>query len=130
PAASLPRPSASNGANPDDLLTEFLTLLDHQQEVDAAGDLVARYAASGADLTRLIATMGQALVREDQDFHTIQTLEAAISQYGRWRGTPAAVHALIAAGRYLAAHAPTSRADTQTFRIARRLHRGEKVFEG
>ncbi len=86
--------------------------------------------AAGADPLRLIATLGQAMVREDRDFHTIQSLEAAVKQYERWRGTPAATHALIAAARYLAAHAPTSRADTQTFRIARRLHRGERVFEG
>jgi hypothetical protein len=129
PATPLPHPT-SNGASPDDLLAEFLQLLDHQQEVDAAGELVAQYATTGADPARLIAVLGQALVREDRDFHTIQTLEAAIRQYERWQGQPAAIHALIAAARYLAAHAPTSRADTQTFRIARRLHRGEKVFEG
>jgi hypothetical protein len=37
---------------------------------------------------------------------------------------------LVAAARYLAAHAPTSRAQGQTFQIAWRLHRGEKLFEG
>lgn len=129
PAAPVPQPKVGD-ATPDALLADFLTLLDHQQEVDAAGELVARYMAAKGDARRLIATMGQALVREDRDFHTIQALEAAVRQYERWQGTPAATHALIAAARYLAAHAPTSRADTQTFRIARRLHRGEKVFEG
>src|SRR5262249_20189320 len=54
PSAPLPR-ATSNGTNPADLLEEFLRLLDHQQEVDAAGALVARYAATGADLTHLIA---------------------------------------------------------------------------
>ena len=37
---------------------------------------------------------------------------------------------LRAAARYLAAHAPTSRATGQTFQIAERLHRGEHVFDG
>jgi len=36
---------------------------------------------------------------------------------------------LIATARYLAAHAPTVRAQKQTFDIASRLHRGENVFE-
>jgi hypothetical protein len=36
---------------------------------------------------------------------------------------------LIAAARYLAAHAPTARAQTQTYRIAWRLSRGETLFE-
>jgi nitrite reductase/ring-hydroxylating ferredoxin subunit len=129
PAAPIPRPGTVT-ASPEALLEELLDLLDHQQEIDAAGDLVARYMMTGADPLRLIATLGQAMVREDRDFHTIQSLEAAVRQYERWQGTPAATHALIAAARYLAAHAPTPRADTQTFRIARRLHRGEKVFEG
>ena len=36
---------------------------------------------------------------------------------------------LIAAARYLAAHAPTMRAQGQTFNIAQRLARGERLFE-
>jgi len=36
---------------------------------------------------------------------------------------------LIASARYLAAHAPTMRAQGQTFNIAQRLARGEKLFE-
>ena len=37
--------------------------------------------------------------------------------------------ALVAAARYLAAHSPTPRAQTQTYRIARRLHAGDRVYE-
>lgn len=36
---------------------------------------------------------------------------------------------LIAAARYLAAHATTTRSQHQTFEIARRLHRGENLYE-
>ena len=36
---------------------------------------------------------------------------------------------VVAAARYLAAHAPTQREMLQTLRIAQRLHRGESVYE-
>ena len=48
---------------------------------------------------------------------------------GRCRGTPAGTHVLVAAARYLAAHAPTVRAPGQTYQIAHRLFRGERLFE-
>lgn len=50
--------------------------------------------------------LASALLREDRDFHT-----------------------LIAAARYLAAHCPTSRAELQTYRMALRLARGERLFD-
>ncbi|MCB0013266.1 MAG: hypothetical protein KDE34_15245, partial [Anaerolineales bacterium] len=61
---------------------------------------------------------------------TLQSVEAAIAQYTQLGADPAAGHILIAAARYLAAHAPTVRAQGQTYRIAVRLHRGERLFEG
>jgi hypothetical protein len=78
----------------------------------------------------MMAALGHTLLREDPDFHTIQTVETAFSQYRLLQGQPEAEHMLIAAARYLAAHAPTPRAQNQTYQIALRLHRGEKVFEG
>jgi hypothetical protein len=36
---------------------------------------------------------------------------------------------LIGMARYLAAHAPTSRAVGQTYQIALRLHRGEALYQ-
>ena len=36
---------------------------------------------------------------------------------------------LVAVARYLAAHAPTSRAMLQTAKTAIRLHRGEAIYE-
>jgi hypothetical protein len=128
PPARLPKAEA-NGAAPDHILAEFLPLLDRQQQVNEAGTLVARYLAAEGDEARLLATLGQALAREDRDFHTIQTVEAAFAQHALLRGTPEATHALIAAARYLAAHSPTVRAEGQTFQIADRLHRGEKLYE-
>ena len=35
----------------------------------------------------------------------------------------------VAAARYLEAHAPTARAQGQTYQIAERLHRGERLYE-
>ncbi|HST87068.1 MAG TPA: hypothetical protein VLJ14_01720, partial [Ktedonobacterales bacterium] len=92
--------------------------------------LVARYLAAGGPDGRLLAVLGKALLREDRDFHSIQTIEAAFRQYGLLRGTPEAAHVLIAAARYLAAHAPTPRAQGQTYSIALRLHRGDRIYDG
>lgn len=128
PPARLPNVDA-NGAKPDEVLARLLSLLDRQQQVNAAAELVAQYVGSAGDEAQLLATLGRALVREDRDFHTIQMIEAAFAQHTLLHGTPEATHTLIAAARYLAAHAPTVRAEGQTFRIAERLHRGENVYE-
>jgi hypothetical protein len=45
------------------------------------------------------------------------------------RGTTAGAHVLVAAARYLAAHSPTMRSQGQTYDIARRLSRGEILYE-
>lgn len=131
PPARIPQPQP-NGGRPAQILADLLPLLDRQQQVNEAGDLVARYAVAGDGADHdapLRAALGKALLREDRDFHTIQTVEAAFSQHALLRGTPEATHVLIAAARYLAAHAPTVRAEGQTFQIAERLHRGEKLYE-
>jgi hypothetical protein len=123
PAARLPRPDAE--ASPDALLDELPGLLDRQQQVDEAGTLAASYLAAGGAADRLIAALGAALVREDRNFHTIQCVEAGVRQHElTGDGLP-----LVAAARYLAAHATTSRSQRQTFEIARRLHRGERLYE-
>ena len=80
------------------------------------------------DPVRLVAGLGACLLREDRNFHTIQCVEAAIRQHDLLDEDEAGLP-LIAAARYLAAHAPTARSQRQTYEIARRLHRGEKVDE-
>ncbi len=128
PAVSLPDPE-DRVEKPDELLAELPALLDRQQQVNPAGRAVALYLQSGGDPDRLLATLGKLLLREDRDFHSIQAMEAAFKQYSQLRGTPDGTHVLIAAARYLAAHAPTVRSQGQTYRIAQRLHRGENVYE-
>jgi nitrite reductase/ring-hydroxylating ferredoxin subunit len=125
PAARLPSPNGKPAVTLDDLPQLF----DRQQQVDAAGEATAQQLYGGVAPDAVIAALGRLLLREDRDFHTIQCVEAAVRQHESLRGTPAATHVLIAAARYLAAHAPTVRAQGQTFQIAQRLAKGEKLFE-
>ena len=131
PATKLPEPeNLPKVPKPSEgLLAELPSLLDRQQQVNQAGELVARYVYGDGNPDRLLAMLGKLLLREDRDFHTIQTIEAALRQYAMLRETPVGAHVLIAAARYLAAHAPTVRAQGQTYQIAYRLHRGERLFE-
>jgi len=126
PATRLPEPDTN--ADAEALLDELPRLLDGQQHVDEAGKLVASYLAAG-DSTSLVAALGACLLREDRNFHTIQCVEAAARQHELLRDTEEAGLPLIAAARYLAAHAPTARSQRQTYEIARRLHRGERIYE-
>ena len=128
PAARLPELSGTV-EDAETLISELPSLLDRQQQVNEAAELVAMYLQGDGDPDRLVAILGKALLREDRDFHTIQTVEAAFAQYDLLRGTPAATHVLVAAARYLAAHAPTVRAQGQTYQIAQRLYRGEHLYE-
>jgi len=130
PAAKLPELNgAHNGKSASARLADLPALLDRQQQVNQAGTLVAEYLAADGAPDALLATLGSTLLREDRDFHTIQDVEAAVRQYSILKGTPAAAHVLIATTRYLAAHAPTVRAQAQTYQIALRLNRGEHVFD-
>jgi nitrite reductase/ring-hydroxylating ferredoxin subunit len=129
PAQRLPQPT-QKVENADSLLDDLEALLNRQQMVNEAANIVANYLHSGGDANKLMARMGRLLLREDRDFHTIQCIEASFRQYSLLKGTPYANHVLIAGARYLAAHAPTMRAQGQTYQIAWRLARGEKLFEG
>ncbi len=129
PAARLPSPNGKVENQPKQL-DELAALLDRQQQVNQAGQKVAHFLYGTGDEAALLAQLGKLLLREDRDFHTIQSVEAALRQYSYWQGKPEGVNILVAATRYLAAHAPTVRAQGQTYEIARRLHRDEKLFEG
>ncbi|MDJ0716439.1 MAG: Rieske (2Fe-2S) protein [Prochloraceae cyanobacterium] len=128
PPVRLPQPETV--ADPEELLKQLPELLNKQQQVNETGKLVANYLYSGGNSDRLLAVLGQLLLREDRDFHTIQEIEAAFRQYSRLKATKAGIHVLVAAARYLAAHVPTRRSQEQTYQMAERLHKGEEVFEG
>jgi nitrite reductase/ring-hydroxylating ferredoxin subunit len=127
PATRLPTPERV--ADPTPLLQQLPALLDRLQQVDEAATLTASYLESGGDAAQLVAALGAALVRENRNFHTIQCVEAAVRQHELLTATGDEALPLIAAARYLAAHATTTRSQHQTFEIARRLHRGERLYE-
>ena len=116
-------------SDPDELRSAILEAFDRQQQVNAAARLVARYLRLGHPSDGLIVTLAYALLREDAGFHTHQNFEACVRQYREWGDSEEGHTILVAAARYLAAHAPTERAQYQTATIAQRLHRGGKVHE-
>jgi nitrite reductase/ring-hydroxylating ferredoxin subunit len=115
--------------DPEEVLNALPSIFDQKGQVNEAGKAVSSYLGSGGDPLRLIAVFGGLLLHEDRDFHTIQTVEAAVRQFYESEGSGARSHLLVAAARYLAAHSPTVRAQGQTFEIAHRLHRGERLYE-
>ncbi|MBV8942018.1 MAG: Rieske 2Fe-2S domain-containing protein [Solirubrobacterales bacterium] len=127
PAKRLPHPEPH--VDPESLLKRLPRLLDRQQQVGPARALVASYLAANGPPEWLIASLGGALLRENRNFHTIQCVEAAVRQHELLGAAPDAGIPLIAGAGYLAAHSTTTRSQRQTFEIALRLHRGEKLYE-
>jgi nitrite reductase/ring-hydroxylating ferredoxin subunit len=124
-----PIPDGTEVAAPDDLREELLSVFDEEGEVNAAGELVAAYLRDGGDPAELKRVLGEGLLREDADFHTLQNVEAAFRQFDLTADPERARTHLVATARYLSAHAPTRRSAEQTYTIADRLHRGENVYE-
>lgn len=120
---------ASANEDPETLCSRFLDLLDQRERPEEAARLIARYMHLGYPVRPLFDTLTRATVREDADFHSFQMLEAGIRHYEEWPGQPEGAHILIAAARFLAAHAPTQRALLQTATVALRLHRGDNLYE-
>ena len=120
------------------LLKELPVLLDKQQQVNQAGELVVDYLYNNKGRPdRLLAAIGKALLREDRNFHSIQMIEAVFRQYSlvstgddENNNSTTIEHILVAAARYLAAHSPTMRSQGQTYQIANQLYHGEHLFEG
>ncbi len=131
PPARLPDPAKAGDLpeTAEELCREILSAFDRQQQVNHSASLVARYLDLGHEPDALIACLGQALLREDAGFHSFQILEAGLRQYEAWGGGQAGRNVLVGVTRFLAAHAPTERAQYQTARIARRLQRGGQVQE-
>ncbi|MDY6817710.1 MAG: Rieske (2Fe-2S) protein [Halobacteriales archaeon] len=111
----------------DDLMETFE--VEGREEVDRAGRYVGEYIDVDGDIDELKRALGQALLREDAGFHTRQNVEAAFNQHAQLSDPDRKRTTLIATARYLSAHTPTRREGEQTFRIAERLHRGERLHE-
>jgi nitrite reductase/ring-hydroxylating ferredoxin subunit len=144
PPVPLPKPKKmenisdnSTFKDPEMLLKELPALLDKQQQVNQAGQLVVDYLYNNGKPDRLLAAIGKALLREDRNFHSIQMVEAAFRQYSlvsaggseNNSNSTTRVHLLISLARYLAAHSPTMRSQGHTYQTANRLHHGEHLFE-
>lgn len=134
PAAQRPDGStvpSVDTTNPEQLLQ----ILDQRQQVKEAARWTVGYLHGGGDPDALLNTLGHALLREDAEFHSFQMYEAAVAEYELWatRSDAFAARAgetmLLAATRYLAAHAPTPRELPHIAHIATRLYRGERLFE-
>ncbi len=113
----------------DALLSQLLRLLDKRSQSEPAARLVSRYLKLGHSPHSLFDVLAYATLREDLDFHTLQVLEAGVQQFVEWQGQPQAEHILIGVVRQLAAVCPTARTALRTATVARRLHRGEKLYE-
>jgi nitrite reductase/ring-hydroxylating ferredoxin subunit len=107
----------------------LLEVLDRQSAVDLAGRIVTAHLARDEDTKALFDTLALATVREDFDFHALQVLEAGWQQFTEWDEGPERAHIVIGVVRQLAAFCPTPRAGFQTARIARRLDRGDRIYE-
>ena len=144
PPVPLPKPkkmeNISNNSifkDPEMLLKELSALLDKQQQVNQVGQLVVDYLYNNGKSDRLLAAIGNALLREDRNFHSIQMIEAVFRQYSLVStidnedniNSTTRVHILVAAARYLAAHSPTMRSQGHTYQIANLLYHGEHLFE-
>jgi nitrite reductase/ring-hydroxylating ferredoxin subunit len=133
PAARLPeeqpRKVAELPTDANALLVALRDLLDREQQIQVAGLVVHRYLSLDHDPAPMISELGHLLFREDGEFHSYQMLEAGVALHSELtlEDPAAATRVLVAVARYLAAHAPTSRAMLQTAKTARRLQRGEDL---
>ncbi len=127
PATRLP--TLRTAPTPTALLEALPGLLDRQQQVDEAGQLVVSYLGAGGDPRSSSPRSAQRSSARTATSTRSRCVEAGVRQHELLTGTDEAAIPLLAAARYLAAHATTTRSQRQTFDIARRLHRGERLYE-
>jgi len=130
PRAPLPEPGDGDASrDPAAVREDLLSCFDEQGGVNRAGRLVGEHFDAGGDPEDLKRTLGRGLLREDAGFHTLQSVEAGFRRFEAVDDEFGRRLALIAPARYMAAHFPTRRENEQTFSIATRLHRGERLHE-
>lgn len=76
-----------------------------------------------------MAMLAKLMLRENRELHVIQSMEAAFRLYAQLADPMEGVPVLMATACYLAVHAPTLRSQEQTYQMAYRLHRGDRLFE-
>jgi nitrite reductase/ring-hydroxylating ferredoxin subunit len=133
PRASLPGEKALDPlpGTPDEFREAMLSVLDQRRGWSELPRLVTGYLRRGYPEAVLIDTLTFGTVREDLDFHTLQVLEAGVTEAAIWPQGSAKRELLYAAvARHLAAHCPTTRSSSQSVAVALRLHRGEDLHAG
>ncbi len=110
-------------------IAQLLELTNARQQVDESAHIVSRYLTGEGSPDGLMAVMGRLMLREDAGFHSFQIVDAAFKQFDSLRDDEAGRHVMIALSRFLAAHSPTPRAESQTYQIALRLQRGEEIYQ-
>ncbi|WP_435334029.1 Rieske (2Fe-2S) protein [Haloarchaeobius sp. TZWWS8] len=128
PPAEIPEPGET-GRDPDVVLDDLVETFDQEGSVNRAGELVGEFFDAGGDPDDLKRTLGNCLLREDANFHTLQAYEAGVRQFQLAESDERGRTAMVAIARYMAAHFPTRREAEQTFTIASRLLRGESIHE-
>ncbi len=128
PRAPVPTPGDTD-RDSSEIRAELLDSFDEQEQVERAARLVSEHFDAGGEPTDLTRALGRGLLREDADFHTLQNVAGSFRRFDALSDDEERRFALIASARYLAAHTPTRRSNEQTFSIATRLHRGERLHE-
>ena len=131
PRAQLPseQPLENLPSGADELRETLLSALNQRKEWSEVPRLALRYLRLNHPEAKFIDTLTFATVREDLDFHSLQVLEAGLTQAAEWPPASAERELLYAAiCRHLAAHCPTRRSSSQSVAVALRLQKGEEVY--
>ncbi len=129
PPGAYPKTSPEKESPDAAALDTLLELMNQAPQPREAVAQTVHWIRAGGSIEKLTDCLAWATIREDLDFHKLQTVEAA---YQLARETEVLEdRALLFAGaaRYLAAHCPTARTRQQSTRSALALHRGEPLSE-
>lgn len=118
-------PKGSSGRDAEALLKNLLDAMDRRYSVDEVPGVIADYLASGGSERALRETLAYAVLREDQDFHVVQALEAGIRLAGELEDYSQRATVYTAIARFAASQAPTRRRTLQVLKIAETLNNGK-----
>jgi nitrite reductase/ring-hydroxylating ferredoxin subunit len=128
PAAPIPKPS-ENIISLESQLDQLSEALNKQQAVKESAQILINYLSNGGSDEQIRKALISCLLREDRNFHSIQIIEAIIRFYDEFSLSDYGRNILIAGARFLASQSPSRRSQNQTFTIAEKLMRGDKIYE-
>ena len=127
PPARVPEPDGS-GVVPEELLAELPVLLDERQRVDEAGKMVAGYLYSGGEPDRLLAVMGGLLLGRTATSIPYRPSRLPLCSMAICVG-PRSARTFGGGGALPGGPLSYDAFPGQTYDIARRLSRGEILYE-